>query len=492
MSLRIRLLLSYFLVIVTCLLVIGLALLVLLRDNPFQKRLITSRLTIEAGVLSVRVRNQLQNGLPPEQIIQRLQAAEAGNDTRFLLIDESSGLILGDTGDELHGRNLFALGKPQQTGNTVSGEFVLNSVHWLYSTRQSLDRQRSSIEVVAAVPFDPTRALSDPIFRELFQPLVVAGLLALGVSVVLAAVVTRSVARPLQHVARAANRIAADDYDQSVPLEGPSEVQEMAGNFNVMAQKMRDSQQIQRDFLANISHELKTPLTSIQGFAQAIKDGAAGDTESIRKSGSIIYDEAMRMGRMVSELLDLARIESGQIVMRSESVKIDPILRSVVERMTLRAQQNNVALLAEVPPSLPTITGDGDRLAQVFGNLIDNALKHTPPGGKVTVSARAMSASSVVKKGKPWPGGIEVAVVDTGPGIPPEDLSRIFERFYQVDKSRARASGGSSLGLGLAIVKEIVVAHGGSIHAESVVGLGTRFVVTLPIERIGGKPSLPG
>jgi two-component system, OmpR family, phosphate regulon sensor histidine kinase PhoR len=114
-------------------------------------------------------------------------------------------------------------------------------------------------------------------------------------------------------------------------------------------------------------------------------------------------------------------------------------------------------------------------------------LKHTPAGDKVTVSARSLSGSSVMRRGKPWPGGVEVIVADTGPGIPPEDLSRIFERFYQVDKSRARsAGGGSNLGLGLAIVKHIVVGHGGSINAESVVGLGTRFIVTLPIDRNKG------
>ncbi len=190
------------------------------------------------------------------------------------------------------------------------------------------------------------------------------------------------------------------------------------------------------------------------------------------------------MGRMVAELLDLARIESGQIVMRRESVLIDQILRGIVEKMGPRAQQSNLALISDIPIDLPTITGDGDRLAQVFGNPIDNAIKLIPSGGKVTVTARVLSGSSVAKKNKPWPRGLEIRVADTGAGIPQEDLSRIFERFYQVDKSRARArSGGSSLGLGLSIVKEIVTAHGGSIHAESVVGLGTRFVVVLPLER---------
>ena len=320
------------------------------------------------------------------------------------------------------------------------------------------------------------------------HPLLIAGILALGVSIVLAVIFTRSVTQPLQHVARAAERIAAGDYNQKIPVEGPSEVKEVANDFNLMAQKVRDAQHIQRDFLANVSHELKTPLTSIQGFAQAIKDGAASDPDSIRKSGSIIYDEAMRMGRMVAELLDLARIESGQIVMRSEPIKIDQVLLSVVERMSLRAQQSGVNLEAQVPNDLPTIVGDGDRLSQVFSNLVDNGLKHTPAGGKVSVFARSLSTSSIVRRGKTWPAGLEVTVTDTGSGIPPEDLSRIFERFYQVDKSRARsASGGASLGLGLVIVKEIVVAHGGTIHAESVVGLGSRFVVTLPISRSGTK-----
>jgi signal transduction histidine kinase len=170
--------------------------------------------------------------------------------------------------------------------------------------------------------------------------------------------------------------------------------------------------------------------------------------------------------------------------MRSETVQIDQVLRSIIEKMMPRASQSSIALTTEIPDGLPTITGDGDRLAQVFGNLVDNALKHTPAGGKVTVMARLLSGSSVMKKGKSWPGGLEISVADTGAGIPQEDLSRIFERFYQVDKSRARArSGGSSLGLGLSIVKEIVIAHGGSIHAESVVGLGTRFVIVLPVER---------
>jgi signal transduction histidine kinase len=483
MSLRTRLLLSYALVIFVCVAMMGVALLFLLRDAPVQKRLITARLTLEAATINRLLRTPLQNGAAPEQILRRLQNISDRTDSRMLLIDEQSGQILGDTENSLTGQNLFSLGAPQRLNNTLTGEFTTDSTHWLYSTRQFLDR-RSALEVVAALPLEATPAFNDPVFRALLQPLLIALTLAFAVSIVLAILVTRSVVKPMQHVAQAAQKIAAGDYDQTVPVEGSREVKEMASNFNQMAQQVRSTQQVQRDFLANVSHELKTPLTSIQGFAQAIQDGAAGDSAAIRKSATIIFDEATRMNRMVGELLDLARIESGQIVMRRESVQLDHLLQNVVERLSLRAQEGGIALHADIAAGLPALIGDGDRLAQVFGNLIDNALKHTPSGGKITVGAQPISGASAVKRGTlRAPLGVEITVADTGAGIPPEELSRIFERFYQVDKSRVKSRTGS-LGLGLAIVKEIVSAHGGTIHAESIVGLGTKFVVWLPTERV--------
>ena len=481
MSLRTRLLLSYALVILTCVTIIFVALVFLLRDAPVQQRLVAGRLSLEAGAVARILRTPLQNGVSPEQLIRRLQNLGERTDTRILLINQQSGQVLGDTEGTLTGTNLFNANRPQRFNNILNGEFDDGGQHWLYATGQLLNLA-APIEVAAAVPYEATTPFRDPVFLELLRPLLIAALLALGVSIVLMILVTRSVTKPMQHVAQAAQKIAAGDYDQTVPVEGSAEFKEVAVDFNQMAQKVRDAQQSQRDLVANVSHELKTPLTSIQGFAQAIQDGAASEPDAVRRSATIIYDEAARMNRMVGELLDLARIESGQIVMRREAVPVDQVLQGVIEKMTPRAQEGGVALLAEIAAGLPAVSGDGDRLAQVFSNLIDNALKHTPSGGKVTMTARALSGSSVVRKGKPWPGGVEVVVSDTGSGIPPEDLSRIFERFYQVDKSRAKSKAGS-LGLGLAIVKEIVTAHGGAIRAESVVGIGTRFVVWLPSEK---------
>ncbi|HEY4690191.1 MAG TPA: HAMP domain-containing sensor histidine kinase [Anaerolineae bacterium] len=480
MSLRTRLLVSYILIVAVFLLVIVFAAIVLLRGNPVQRRLLVQRLEVEASILALLSNRPIRAGTTPAEILDRLpQERDPSNTTRFLFVDGASGNVIVDDQNELTGRNLFELSGGRPTGLTLEGEFSLSGQPWLYAARPLQIGNRRGTLAVAAEPLVQTSLLRDPIFREMIDPILFATAIALGVALIAAIIVARSITRPIQHVAAAANAIAAGNLQHTAPVEGPSEVQELAANFNTMADRVRASQHSQRDFLANVSHELKTPLTSIRGFAQAIVDGAAGDAESIRKSASIIREEAERMARMVSELLDLSRIETGQMAMQHTPVRVGDVLRGCVERQLLRARSANIDLTIDVPGDLPQVQGDGDRLAQVFNNLIDNALKHTPAGGKVGVSARAMTGSSVARKGKPWPGGVDISVTDTGPGIPPEDLSRVFERFYQVDKSRARSAGGS-LGLGLAIAKEIITAHGGSIHAESVTGLGTKLVVRLP------------
>jgi signal transduction histidine kinase len=253
-----------------------------------------------------------------------------------------------------------------------------------------------------------------------------------------------------------------------VPVKGPQEVRALAQSFNDMVERVAAAQQVQRDFLANVSHDLRTPLTSIQGFSQAVAEGIASDPESARRAAQIIHDEAGRLHRMVEELLDLARIESGQFDMRRHAVRTGEVLGAVGESLSVKAREKGLRLEVSIPPDLPRIAGDGDRLAQVFTNLLDNAIKHTPPGGQVSLRAEA------------GPDGILITVRDTGEGIPAADLSRIFERFYQVDKSRQRGEQ-PGMGLGLAITRQIVEAHGGTIRVASTVGTGTAFTVWLPL-----------
>jgi signal transduction histidine kinase len=296
-----------------------------------------------------------------------------------------------------------------------------------------------------------------------------AGVVSLLASAALTWLIAHWVAAPLGRMARASKAVAAGEYNQQLPLSGPEEVQSLAAAFNEMVQRVKVSRQAQRDFLANVSHELKTPLTSIQGFAQAILDGTMREEGDQQRAASVIYDESERLRRLVEDLLDLARIDAGQVDFERQPIDMGALLSAVVERLSIRTTEGSVRIESRLP-QLPTLIGDGDRLAQVFTNLLDNAKKNTPMGGVVTLRGDVES------------GWISLHIDDTGPGIPPDELSRIFERFYQLDKSR---SGGRDrgVGLGLAISREIVQAHGGRLVAQSTLGRGSRFTVQLPIIR---------
>jgi signal transduction histidine kinase len=349
--------------------------------------------------------------------------------------------------------------------------------------------------LVAVAP--PPRAVAS-LLGDLGEGLLVAGGAALILSILLALLIAHSVAKPLRQIAGAAEAVAAGNYDQKLDIRRPDEVRILAERFEVMAQQIKANQQAMRDLVANVSHDLKTPLTSIQGFAQALSEGVTRDEVARQHAAAVIYDEASRMVRMVEELLDLARIESGQMVLDRHPLDVGTLVGGLVQALAPVAAEKRVTLHADLP-ALPPVVGDGDRLAQVFTNLLDNALKYTPEGGRVQVKAQVVKAQPRPRRSGPLTARmkgdstlvsqrtdcVEVSIADTGRGIPAEDLPRIFERFYQVDKARASRRGS---GLGLAIAREIVEAHGGRIGVESVESLGTRFTVALPVETVDGRP----
>lgn len=230
--------------------------------------------------------------------------------------------------------------------------------------------------------------------------------------------------------------------------------------------RFRRLEQMRTEFVSNVTHELRTPLTSIRGFAETLLEGALEDPATARQFVGIIKQESDHLGRLIEDILDLSRIESGKWSMKKEPIQLGLLLSETIGRLTPKAVDLGVQLQIHLPPTLPLIPGDPGRLAQVVINLVDNALKYTPRGGTVTITAEDTGP------------GLRICIADTGSGIPKADLPRIFERFYRVDKARTRTTGGT--GLGLSIVKHIIDAHGGQIAVESDLAQGARFTFTLP------------
>jgi signal transduction histidine kinase len=294
-------------------------------------------------------------------------------------------------------------------------------------------------------------------WRPFLVSLLLAGLggaLLAGVSSYLLA---RRLTGPIHALAEATGRVAAGEPGVTVPVVGEDELADLAQSFNRMSASLASAQGAQRSFLESVSHELKTPLTSIRGYGEALSDGALGPSEA----GAVIVAEAGRLERLVGDLLDLARLQRSEFQVERARVDLGDLAGLAVERHRRRAAELGVRLHTVAEDPAPAV-GDPDRLVQAVSNLIENALRVTPAGGAVEVQAR--------------PGSI--AVSDDGPGLQAEDLEHAFDRFYLHDRYRSERPAGS--GLGLAIVRELVLRMDGRVQVDSTPGRGTVFTLTIP------------
>ena len=358
-SLRNRLLASYTLVILICLTVVGAAMwLILLRRSLPDRQLYQELQTKSQVVLLRQVRDELIRGQPSERGLLAMQRL-AGTLMARVLVLEKDGRVIIDSDEALVGINLLQESNlSQQAANMVRGSFRPAGTlqRWLFVGRP-IDQFRATSErwfvVSQPVPRLPIfQLLGDNLATPLFQ----AALLGLVLSVLLAWLISRSVARPVQQAAAAARAVAAGDYDQQLPPSGPVEIQELARSFNQMAQQVKTSRQAQSDLIANVSHDLKTPLTSIQGFSQAILDGMASDSQETQRVAQIIHDEAGRMRRMVNDLLLLARMDAGQLELNWQPLDLAKLLKSCLTRFEPRAQEAGIALDLNIPPHRFTAT----------------------------------------------------------------------------------------------------------------------------------------
>ena len=293
----------------------------------------------------------------------------------------------------------------------------------------------------------------------------VALAVALVVAVAVSAYVTRRIARPVQTLAAAASQVAAGRYDVSVPAPAlGTEFDTLAVSFTAMAGRLDAVEATRRRLLSDLAHEMRTPVATLDAYLEGLEDGVLTLDE---ETSAMLRGQTRRLARLAEVISAVSRAEEHQLDLRPAAVPPQQLVDAAIAAATDRYAEAGVELAADVPAGLPPVRVDADRLAQVLGNLLDNALRHTPRGGRVGVTARAAGRT------------VTLAVSDTGSGIPAEHLPHVFERFYRVDAARDRAHGGS--GIGLAIARAIVEAHGGEIGATSTgPGAGATFTISLP------------
>jgi signal transduction histidine kinase len=452
-SIATRLFLSYLAVVVVGLAVAAITISgLLLRYEDDQTRL-------HLGELSAPFLTAIQTGIragqQPREIVDALTEQAQAADARLIITTPQRRVVVDS------GNNLINVTLPQPS-TTNFGEFTADGEQWIF-VRQQLARATVTAGGLGFIVVARPRAVFTDTLRSLLPSLALSGIVALAFAVLVAALLSRTITRPLRDLVGGVRRFAGGDYGTRVPLAGPSEVAEMGTAFNEMATEIERARGSEQAFLADISHELRTPLTSIQGFAQAIVEGEArGD--AVSHVAEIIHREARRLVRMVEGLLQVARLESGAQSMTAEDVAPALLLQSAVAALDVQAKDAGVTFDLAGAETLPSVRGDPDKLAQLFLNVLDNAVKHSPRGTTVHV------------RGGRDNGAIIVRVRDSGSGLPEGAEARLFQRFYRGENAQRDGAG-----LGLAIAQAIAQAHGGSIRASNVDGGGAEFAVRLPV-----------
>jgi two-component system, OmpR family, sensor kinase len=483
-SLRTRLILAFASLICLTLVLVGTGFLFVLRQYQEQRELL--RLGGLMGPILVQARQLDQQGRSLDDAGEFLNRQADELDVRLVLA-RPNGIIFYDSDDTLVNHRVDLLA-PEQIGIGPGQRARLVQAPGIDDPRLRFIYVQPGIErpilranaPVLAIVHEPTTILS--VLREMAPRLGLAAAGSLLASTVVAWLLAASIARPLARMTHAAEDMAHGRFDHEIEARGSDEVARLSAAFNTMVREVARSQRTLRDFVANVSHDLRTPLTSIQGFSQAMVEGALHTPDDYVDAGRVINEEAERMRRLVEDLLDLSKIESGQVRLSLEPCDLAAMARQLVERVERRAADKGVGFSSRIDAA-PTVLADARWVERAVDNLVDNALKHTPAGGTVTIAAGTVTVPVGARHGPATSRRSNefgyIAIHNTGSFIPPADQPRVFERFYQLDKARTASGAGS--GLGLAIAQEIMQAHGGWIDLQSSRVGGTEFAVLLPV-----------
>ncbi|MFA5308920.1 MAG: ATP-binding protein [Dehalococcoidales bacterium] len=390
---------------------------------------------------------------------------------RRIILTDNNGIVVADSAAELLDSsypdgttdqtdtvslalsgNTFITLIPSQMGSGFGAIAKVSIVGTLYITHGELvDVNKTALQLT---------------YNSIGGNYILGGLLAGATAILLTFLLSRRILAPVRDLTKATRQFGQGDFSRRVDPEGKGEMGELARSFNSMAERLENNQRLRQNMVADVAHELRTPLSNLKGYLEAISDGVIQPDEATIHS---LNEEAATLAHLVEDLQELSLFDAGELKIDAQPEDIARLIRETVTAIQPKAAAKGLSLATELPESVSPVNIDSHRIKQVLYNLLDNAVAHTPQEGKITVTAREEGDT------------VYVSVADTGEGIPAAELALIFERFYRVDKSRARATGGR--GLGLTIAKRLVEAHGGTIKVESRVGLGSTFTFSLPVNK---------
>jgi signal transduction histidine kinase len=362
-----------------------------------------------------------------------------------IMLTDADGFVVADSYRELLGE-LYA---PDSPGRPLSLPWQADAIGTLYVSPESPPEMGlTSLQIV---------------FRTIGLFFLWGGLIAVVIALLITFILSRRILAPVKALTSAAECLGRGDFSQRVRVQDKSELGELANTFNSMASDLERAEQLRQNMVADVAHELRTPLSNIKGYIEAVRDGVMPpDADTVHS----LYEEATLLSRLIDDLQDLSLAEAGELKLFYQVEDPAELIKQTIAAVEAKAITKGVSVSINLPDKLPLAKIDSGRISQVLRNLLENAAAHTTEGDTITLSAAQVDDY------------LEVSVSDTGEGISAEDLPNIFERFYRVDKSRARATGGT--GLGLTIAKRLVEAHGGEIKAQSELGKGSCFSFTIP------------
>ena len=385
---------------------------------------------------------------------------------RDVVVTDQTGRVLADTRGR--GRPAFATSRlrSRQLPVVVDGRRV-GSVQILFG-RGPQRFPTGGLRRGAGTPEETASQFQDPPLSRFAEAtsksLMLSGIAAGAAGVLLVSLMSRRMLGSVRRLTSAAQRLGRGDLSQRVDVSGRDEIAELARTFNAMAEDLERAERQRRNMVGDVAHELRSPLSNIRGYVEAVRDGVLKPDDSTISS---IHQQTMYLSKLVDDLRLVAESEAAGFRLDFEPSSMAEAVARSVEAIRPQAEAGGLRVSTAVPPRLPQVNLDRIRIEQVLANLLQNAVRHTGAGGRIEVSAEALGSS------------LSVAVTDSGEGIPPEAIAHVFDRLYRADPSRSRTTGGS--GLGLTIARQLVEAHGGSIRAESALGEGSRFVFELPL-----------